>query len=201
MPEESQSILYIGYVILLFLGLMLLLSFFLSGLTSIEANIEQTHQKEYRKAIVLENLLSLDADTESLYGYSYTHRRSVIPVEFFTNYNPDSGEIGYRVQGRATRGHCYIPRVEGLDGQHFAFGIDPLVNEALNATGDPMGQPNVDFKSVVQNSTSGAYRACTMMHPVIRQRAVVSTAMLVREDKNHSMLPVRLYVYDPYPTR
>lgn len=198
--EESQIILYIGYSILFFLGLMLILGLFIPGLTNVETNIDVTQQREYRKAIVLENLLSLDADTGEMYGYEYTHRRAVIPVEYFTTYNPGPHEIGYKVTGfRATQGHCYIPEVAGLDGRHFAFGIQVLANEAKNATGDVMGQPNVDYKSVLLNGTSGAYRACAKMHPSTRQRAVVAPAMLVRKDKNHSMLPVRLYVYDPTP--
>lgn len=203
MAEESQSILYIGYALIFLLSITFVLQLFLPGLVSVETDVDATQRGEYRKAIVLENLLSLSADTEELYGYEYTNRRGVIPVEYFTNYRPGQEELGFQVQGlRATQGHCYIPGVAGLDGQKFAFGIDPLINEGLNATGEVIGKPNVDFKSVVINGTdTGAYRACAKMDPQTRERAVVSTAMLVREDKNHSMLPVRLYVYDPFPTQ
>lgn len=202
MSEESQTVLYIGYSVIFFLGVTYVISMFLPGLTSVETDIDVTQRQEYRKAIVLENLLSLDGQTEQ-YGYEYTNRRGVIPVEYFTNYNPEGAELGYRVQGiYATQGHCYIDGVAGLDGQNFAFGIDVLDNEGMNATGDSLGEPNVDFKSVTVNGTdTGAYRACTKMNPATRQRAVVSTAMLVREAKNHSKLPVRLYVYDPFPAQ
>ena len=200
MSEESQTVLYIGYSVLFLLGITYILGMFLPGLTSVETNIDVTQRQEYRKAIVLENLLSIDGDT-SQYGYEYTNRRGVIPVEYFTNYNPQGSELGYHVQGiRATQGHCYIDEVAGLDGQNFAFGIDVLGDEFTGPTGASLGRPNVEFKSVTINGTNNnVYRACTKMDPATRQRAVVATAMLVREAKNHSKLPVRLYVYDPFP--
>lgn len=202
MAVELDSISYIAYALMIFLGLMVIFSFFLGGLTEINHNIESTQTEEYRKAIVLENILSLDADTEDLYGYEYTHRRGVIPVEYFSNYNPGPNEIGYEVAGQLNnRGKCYIEEVAGLDGRNFAFGIYPLTNEGLDPEGNSLGTANVDFKSVAVNGTNNAATSseCTSMHPANRQRAVVSTALLVRKDKNHTKLPVRIYVYDPYP--
>ncbi|WEL23895.1 hypothetical protein [Candidatus Nanohalovita haloferacivicina] len=200
MAIELDSISYIAYAVMIFLGIMVIFSFFLGGLTQINHNIEATQTEDYRKAIVLENILSLDADTEDLYGYEYTQRRGVIPVEYFSNYNPGPNGIGYNVFRRTD--HCYIEEVEGLDGQNFAFGIRILENEAVDPQGNGLGDANEDFKSVTVNGTNNqATRSkCISMHPAVRQRAVVSTALLVRNDKNHSKLPVRIYVYDPYPT-
>ncbi|MFB6199321.1 MAG: hypothetical protein ABEJ83_00455 [Candidatus Nanohaloarchaea archaeon] len=212
MAEESQSILYIGYSVLFFLGVMMILGLFIPGLTNVETNIDVTQQREYRKAIVLENLLSLDADTDELYGYEYTHRRGVIPVEYFSNKDPGPDELGYKVNesttwrdpGRSasttTRKHCYIESVAGLDGGHFAFAIKPLVEEDKSSRGNDLGEPNDDYKSVVYNGTAASEnRPCYYeeLLPNERSSSVVSDAMLVRKDKNHSMLPVRLYVYIP----
>lgn len=193
MSEESQSVLYIGYSVIFLLAVMYVLGTFFPGLVSIESDVEASQQEKYRKAIVLENLLSLSADTEDIYDYEYTNRRGVIPVEYFSNKDPGGGELGFKTTGNQVD-HCYIPGVAGLDGENFAFRIKPLVDESKGPDGGDLGTRNEDYKSV--KYIGGEKSPCTEIDPQIAQIGVVSTAMLVREDKKNAMLPVRLYVYD-----
>lgn len=193
MSEESQSVLYIGYSVIFLLSIAYVVGTFFPGLVSIESEVEVSQQEKYRKAIVLENLLSLGADTEDLYGYEYTNRRGVIPVEYFSSKDPGDNELGFKTTGNRVD-HCYIPGVAGLDGENFAFRIKPLTDEAKGPDGSNLGTRNQDYKSV--NYIEGGESPCTEIDAQIAQIGVVSTAMLVRKDKNNKMLPVRLYVYD-----
>ena len=194
MSEESQSVLYIGYSVIFLLSIMYVMGTFFPGLVSIESDVEVSQQEKYRKAIVLENLLSLSADTEDTYGYDYTNRRGVIPVEYFSNKNPGDNELGFKTTGNQVD-HCYIPSVAGLDGLNFAYRIKPLVDESKAPDGTDLGTRHEDYKSVEYIEGEGQ-SPCTEIDAQIAQIGVVSTAMLVREDKNNTMLPVRLYVYD-----
>lgn len=193
MSEESQSVLYIGYSVIFLLSVMYVMGTFFPGLTSIESEVQVSQQEKYRKAIVLENLLSLGADTEDIYGYEYTNRRGVIPVEYFSNKDPGDNELGFKTTGNRVD-HCYIPGVAGLDGENFAFRIKTLTDESQDSDGGDIGTRNEDYKSVMYAGTGES--PCTEIDAQIAQIGVVSAAMLVREDKNNTMLPVRLYVYD-----
>lgn len=193
MSEESQSVLYIGYSVIFLLSIMYVMGTFFPGLVNIESEVEVSQEEKYRKAIVLENLLSLSADTEELYDYEYTNRRGVIPVEYFANKDPGENELGFKTTGDQVD-HCYIPGVAGLDGENFAFRIKTLTDESKGPDGGDLGSRNEDYKSVTY--VEGEESPCTEIDAQIAQIGVVSTAMLVREDKNNTMLPVRLYVYD-----
>ncbi len=193
MSEESQTVLYIGYSVIFLLSVMYVMGTFFPGLVSIESDIEVSQQEKYRKAIVLENLLSLGADTEEIYGYEYTNRRGVIPVEYFANKDQGESELGFKTTGDQVD-HCYIPGVAGLDGESFAFRIKPLTDESKGPDGNDLGTRNQDFKSITY--TDSGKSPCTDIDPQIARIGVVSTAMLIRKDKNNAMLPVRLYVYD-----
>ncbi len=191
-------------IMFLFLvGFSAALMVFIGGFLQINVQIDETQEEEYRKAVVMENLLSLDGDT-SHYNYDYNHRRAVLPVEYFANEGPTGDELGYEVRGHPDLGHCYIPEVAGLDGYNFAFKILPVggvAEEALNEYGNPIGTHNEDFKSVVYEDTSGTdMRACAQFGPGagprIRQEAVSAPAMLVRKNKSNPVLPVRLFIYD-----
>lgn len=193
---------YIPYAFLFLLGLTVILTLFFPGLVNVDTEVDVTNQEDYRKAIVLENLLSLKGDT-SQYGYQYTYRKGMLPVEYFANLNPENDELGYEVRGTQSVGHCYIPEVSGLDGTNFAFGIEILAQEHLDEEGNVIGngEPNEDFKSVELRNHDGnnIARRCTGMDPQERRNAVVAPALLVRENKSNPVLPVRLYVYDPTP--
>ena len=193
MTEESQSVLYIGYSVIFLLAMLYVIGTYFPGLVSIESEVEVSQKEKYRKAIVLENLLSLSADTEELYGYEYTNRRGVMPVEYFANKGPGDDELGFKTTGNQVD-HCYMPGVAGLDGENFAFRIKTLADESKGPDGGDLGARNEDYKSVTY--VGGEESPCTEIDPQIAQIGVVSTAMLVREDKNNTMLPVRLYVYD-----
>ncbi|MFB6158789.1 MAG: hypothetical protein ABEJ95_03960 [Candidatus Nanohalobium sp.] len=103
-----------------------------AGLNNIAFEINTTQQENYRKAVVLENLLSLDADkdafkdSDSLSSIKkMDDQRAVIPLEYFTNPldsgdkypDLDSAGVGYRKKDK----HCYIPQVNGLDGENFGY--------------------------------------------------------------------------------
>jgi len=193
MSEESQSVLYAGYMPIVFIAIVFVITMVISPILDIESDVEVSQQEKYRKAIVLENLLSLSADTEDIYDYEYTNRRGVIPVEYFANKDPGDSELGFKTTGNQVD-HCYIPGVAGLDGESFAFRIKPLTDESKGPDGGDLGTRNEDYKSV--NYVEGGESPCTEIDAQIAQIGVVSTAMLVREDKNNTMLPARLYVYD-----
>lgn len=195
--EIGNLVMYIAYTFLFLLGVTIVLTFFFPGLVNIETNIDVTNEEDYRKAIVLENLLSVHGDTAQ-YGYSYTYRKGMLPVEYFTNLDPQGDELGYNVTGVGAAGPCYIPDVEGLDGTNFAFAIEPLEDEHLDEEGNNIGQPNQDYKSI-ETRENGAVRRCIGLDPYEMQNSVVAPALLVRENKSNPLLPVRLYVYDPMP--
>lgn len=191
--EIGNLVMYIAYTFLFLIGLTVILTFFFPGLVNIETNIDVTNEEEYRKAIVLENLLSVHGDT-SQYGYSYTYRKAMLPVEYFANLNPQGDELGYNVTGVGSNGHCYISDVEGLDGINFAFAIELLEDEDLDQEGNNIGQPNQDYKSVKVRENDAMSR-CTGLKPHRQETAVVAPVLLVRDANSNPLLPARLYVY------
>jgi len=109
----------IPYLIMLGVGLTLIINLYMSGLQDLEVDVDDASEQDYRKALVLENLLNVDA-SDSEADFEYNKRRAVMPAEFLKNEDPDDDEIGYKVEN----GHCYIEEVTGLDGTNFGFGVD-----------------------------------------------------------------------------
>ncbi|MFB6207884.1 MAG: hypothetical protein ABEJ69_00895 [Candidatus Nanohaloarchaea archaeon] len=162
----------IPHALLFLLGVSVVLYIFIGGLHSINATVKEYNAQDYPKAIVLENLMSLDTNTSTRL-YDYPHRRSVIPIEYFTNKASDPMTPSYRKKN----GHCYIKKVDGLDGENFAFYVKPLYDKS---------KPS----SYVSNARS---LDCTTTHS--RSEAVFAPALLVRKAHGNPMLPVRIYVY------
>lgn len=166
----------IPYAVMLLLGVAIVLQIYITGNLSIALTIDETQKEDYRKAIILENTLSIDANETELErtskAYDYQRRRAVIPIEFFTNENPDEGEIGYKI---TSFGHCYIEDVQGLDGENFAYYLTtdyPIYQNADNPRNTPCIRESVGYDSIY------------------------SEALLVREARENPLLPVKVYIYE-----
>lgn len=193
-PAYLMALLALGFVTMLFIG----------GMVNLSINIEESQKVDYRRAAVLENLLSIDADygelsaTKNTEGYQYETRRAVIPIEYFTvkdseNSDPSEG-IGYKVQhaGYSTAPkHCYIPDVGGLDGENFAYRVELLEEENVNANGA--------YKEIPDECTDMEFdtgQASAAHRTMFLESSVFSVALLERSDNENPPLPVRLYVYE-----
>lgn len=167
---------HVPYMMMLLLGLGMVLQMYFGGLITLQTEIDRSQQEEYRRAVVLENLLNVDYTREEIEStssiYDFDRRRAIIPVEFFVNEDPSDGELGYEKND----GHCYIPRVAGLDGENYAFFLNPLYEESEYA-GDPR---NID---------------CVLPPGVGSIEEVYSPALLLRNAEENPRLPVRVYVY------
>lgn len=168
----------IPYIIMLVVGLTVILGLYIGGLNNLSMEIDASAQQEYRKAIVLENLLNIEASPDELdatagESYYYDRTRARIPIEYFTNEDPESDEIGFRRNGET----CYISGVAGLDGQNFGYSIDSQNN--FLGTNDPGFQ---DFPVDCLQSRPGS---------------VSSPAALIRESSDEDPLEVNLHVYTP----
>lgn len=108
---------FVGIIVIL--GVALAFNGLVPALLSIDAEIDDSQEEQYRQGIVLENLLSLDAP-ESELGYSYQQRRAFIPIQFFRN----GGPVSYS----RSSGNCHIDRVSGLDGSNYGFYVKPTVS-------------------------------------------------------------------------
>lgn len=108
----------IPYVIMLGIGILLVLQLYIGGLNDLSVDAEFTSTEEYRKTVILENLLSANMSGDNIPS-SYDERRAVFPIELFTNENPSNGETGFKKKN----GHCYIENVKGLDGENFGFKV------------------------------------------------------------------------------
>lgn len=166
----------IPYAIMLLFGVAIILQIYITGNLSIALSIDETQKDDYRKAIVLENFLSVDATETELEStstaYSYPRRRAKIPIEFFTNQNPEDDEIGYK---ETNSGHCYIEKVQGLDGENFAYYVQPDYSLTQNAE---------DPRSLACSRQGSSYQT------------VYSEALLVREARENPLLPVKVHVYE-----
>ena len=116
----------IPYLIMLGIGLMIILNLYISGLNDLSVNIDTASNEEYREAIILENLLTKQAEDGPEY---YGKRRAALPSEYLTNKDPAENEIGYK----KSDGHCYIEGIPGLNGEDFAFEIQTMSDEYKNA--------------------------------------------------------------------
>ncbi|MFB6190382.1 MAG: hypothetical protein ABEJ91_02310 [Candidatus Nanohaloarchaea archaeon] len=117
---------FIGMMVVL--GVALAFNGLVPSLISISAEIDDSLSGKYRKGVVLENLVSLDAGKSEL-GYNYRRRRALIPIQFFRK----GGPVSYSRDG----GNCYIDRVAGLDGKNYGFYVRPTVSGSfgLDCTG------------------------------------------------------------------
>ncbi len=169
----------IPYIIMLIVGLTVILGLYIGGLNNLSMEIDSSAQQEYRKAIVLEHLLNIDASENELEetsgeGYYYDRTRARIPIEYFTNENPANDEIGYRKNGD----NCYISQVPGLDGDKFAFSIDSPERMFFDTL-----STNPDFQAFSED--------CLISRP----NSASSPALLIRESEDKSPLEVIIYVY------
>ncbi|MDY6789087.1 MAG: hypothetical protein SVV03_03935 [Candidatus Nanohaloarchaea archaeon] len=151
------------------------------SLLNIDLQFDVSQKQDYRLAVLLENVQSLDAsrqqleNTEGTSGYSYDRRRSIIPVEYFWNEKTGSETgIGYRVRN----GHCYLEEVSRLDGERFGFYLKTMEPESEGTGGD--------FKSISQECRTASNVG----------KRFYTSALLVREDNKNPPLMVRIFVYE-----
>ena len=155
----------IPYVLMILVGITFIIQLYVGGLNNLSIDIDSYNEDEYRSTVVLENTLSVEENGTENLGYSYDHRRAVIPVEFFTRQGPNSDNKPYY---KKNGDHCYIPRVGGLDGENFGFWILNLDEDGTS----------VDLDCTEQVGD--------------RSETVFSPVLLVRDG---DPIPARLYVY------
>jgi len=157
----------IPYMILLFMGLMFVYMFFFGGLGNLQAEIDESQKNSFRRATVMENLLSVQLEEPENYFSHWRNseeRRAILSEEFFLEEN-EGQTPGYQTRN----GHCYIERVAGLDGISYGFYLEPTTGEEVDELG------------------------CTApQNPTL---AVSSPALLLRTDDEEGRLPVRIFVY------
>ncbi|WP_414836657.1 hypothetical protein [Candidatus Nanohalococcus occultus] len=113
----------IPYTLMMLTGFGIIVSLFFTGLVDINIQTEDLGEDEFMATTVLQNLLTYQVP-ESKQGslnYEYSGRRATLPVELFTQEATDS-QLGYMEESS----YCYIPEVNGLDGENFAVFIEPL---------------------------------------------------------------------------
>lgn len=182
----------IPYAVILLFGTILIVQIHITGSLSLEMTIDDTQKNDYRKSIVLENLLSIDAnhsELENVNGaYDYDRKRAIIPVEYFTNKDPSKNSVGYE---RSSLGHCYIERVSGLDGQNFGFyvtfdGVQESVIEAYNPSSGKSVLPPDCAQQILGNSQ--VFRG-------LSYNSVYSEVLLVGKSID-GKVPATVYVYE-----
>lgn len=162
---------WVAFIVLFFTALTMVLQIFIGGLINLETNVDSSQQEEFRRVVILENLLSMQYNSSKL-DYPIEQRRAVLPVEFFTGPVDDPDELGYQVKDGS---YCYFERVAGLDGENFAFAVQPMYSQQNG---------NEDYRRV----------GCTEWPR--NQPSVHSPALLRRDAYQNPQLPVRLYVYE-----
>lgn len=151
----------IPYVMLLLTGFTVISIMYVGGLKDIQINIDEYDKEKFRLAVVLENTISV---TENTSNFNYERRRTAIPGKFFTNEITNPDNIGYMRDGT----DCYIPRVNGLDGENFGFRINSL-------------DSSYSLSTKCRGGLSGG------------DKEVFAPVMLVRDGKNR--VPARLVIY------
>lgn len=152
----------------------------ISVLTNLSVEIDDSQNKNYRKAVVLENLVSVKAsenqleNTPETSAYEYDRRRAHIPIEYFSHKKEGSEGIGYKVKN----GNCYLEDVSGLDGTKYGFSISHITNPRQKTSNSPKGLSN----DCISNGRSS--------------RAVSAPVILIRKDNGNPPLPVKLHVYE-----
>jgi hypothetical protein len=161
-----------AFIFVFFTAFTMVFQMFVGGLINLDTSVDDSQREEFRQALILENLVSMDYNASNL-SYSIEKRRAVLPVEFFTQ-ESEGDQFGYQVNN----GHCYFDRVAGLDGESYGFGVQPMF-PVESGTGD-------DIRSI----------GCTDW-PTGRPH-VESPVLLKRDARPYSnpQLPARLYVYE-----
>lgn len=161
----------IAVALMMLIGLAVALQMYLGGLNNVSVNIDSYNRGEFKRAAIMENTLSLSSSYTL--DYNYNRRRGMLPIEYFTREAEDENDIGYM----KNNGHCYLPRVEALDGEDFGFYISPLEDPEEKAS-------NIRELD------------CTEEKTAYRDKAVFSPVLLVRDARNNPLLPARLYIYE-----
>lgn len=117
----ESAIQKIPYAFILLTSLGLLLTFYFPGLVDLEVQLNESQQSTFRKATVLQNLVSVhpDSSQRNSLNYDLPDRRSLLAAEYFTQ-RASSNSIGYRIENGY---YCYIPEVNGLDGENYGFAV------------------------------------------------------------------------------
>lgn len=164
----------IPYLIMLGIGLLIVIQLYIGGLQNLSADVETVSKQDYRKAVILEDLLNIDANSSELSAtsesYRYDQRRAVLPAEYFTNEKDSDEEIGFKKRN----GHCYIEKVKDLNGRDFGFFVEPT---GLN--------------SLTENAENPRGIECSTGRP----NSVYSPALLIRKSNDNPPIEVNLYVY------
>lgn len=171
---EMQT--HIPYMLMVLVGLGMILQMYFGGLITLQKEIDNSQQEQFRRTVVLENVLNIEYSQQEINAtssyYDYDARRAILPVEFFVNEDPPDGELGYQ---QTDEGHCYIPRVAGLDGENYGFYLSPLES---------------------QSEYASDYRELECLNPGVENpERVFAPALLLRTAEENPRLPVRVYVY------
>jgi len=166
----------VPYMLMVLTGLGVVVMMYFGGLVNLQTEIDDSQQQDFRRNVVLENLLNIEYSQNEINNtssyYDYDARRAIMPIEFFVNEDPPDGELGYN---KTEEGHCYIPRVAGLDGENYGFYLSPLEEQSKYAN---------DFRELECLQPGSA-----------DPKKVFSPALILRNARDNPRLPVRVYVY------
>ena len=176
---EYELITKVAYVMMLLTLLGLNLTGFTSSWLNLEAQINQSHQEDYRKMAIAQNIHGMDmsyGQLQQVYGgftddriYWYDPQSGVIPVEFFLEETPQ--QYRYSVNDD----HCYFEFIPGLDGEEYGFFIQRLEDDSFD-------------------NDRARELSCTT--PYTTDNSVHLPALLVRKATDNPYLPVRITVYE-----
>lgn len=194
--ELPYGMQWIAEMTIAMIVLFIILLLFVSSQNTISTTINDNQVDQYRKAIVMENLLSHEAshdDLATIDGVNeeslFYNRRGYLPVDYFTQLS--GSDIRYEV---APGGHCFIrnsgePIVPLLNGVDYAYLIEPL--PGIDEDSYASGAATVSDTSPCSISTVGNAAGPSGL-PSDR---FMSTALL-RRDGDAPALPVRIYIYE-----
>lgn len=178
--DEYILITKIAYVFLTLTALTMNLTGIPTAYMELEANVNQSHQNDYQKMAIMENVMSLDVDylelrqVSDFNEYYYEQQRAVIPFEYFWEQREGASGVGYLKNDE----HCYIDDVPGLDGERYGFFIRKMDRDRSSDPG--FNSPRtLGCTDIVQSG-----------------ERISAPALLVRKGNGNPRLPVRIYIYD-----
>lgn len=168
--------------------LTIVLMLFVTSQTNVSRTMNANQPSEYRQAIVLENMMSVQVSTTDLEGdYSnaeYYNRRGYLPIDFFNN------GAGSRYGYSQNNGHCYIvdnsesePLIPLLNGEDYAYIIEPLPGIQESESSYEVSDTDCSVSSMGGSNPNA-----------LPDKTIRSSARLKMPGDSVD-LPVRLYVY------
>lgn len=181
--EAYELLQKLPYMLMILLGVGFLIQVYLGGLLELDQQVDDAQREDIRLMTAMENMLTVETTSDQLAAtdtaYDFEDRRAILPLEYFTGEKQEDDEIGYST---TSAGHCYIDGVSGVDGENYAFYIQPLEDPDEFAE-DPR---DTDCRSPPGQ--------------MLEYNAVHSPVLLIRKGHNRNpQLNARLFVYEVQP--